>query len=60
MKPKWENSPDWAKWLAQDSSGEWFWYGEKPVFRRGEWEPTGGSVGYAGWSDYELQPEPRP
>lgn len=29
-KPDWKDAPKWAKWLAQDSDGEWFWYSEEP------------------------------
>jgi len=30
MKPRWEDSPDWANWLAQDKDGRWMWYDAKP------------------------------
>jgi hypothetical protein len=30
MKPSWKKAPKWAKWLAMDSDGQWFWYEEKP------------------------------
>jgi hypothetical protein len=29
-KPSWDDAPDWAEWLAQDSDGRWVWYGLKP------------------------------
>jgi hypothetical protein len=32
MKPSWTNSPDWAKWLAQDRSGKWWWFEEEPMY----------------------------
>ena len=22
--------PDWAKWVAQDEDGEWYWYATRP------------------------------
>ena len=22
--------PDWAKWVAQDKDGEWYWYATRP------------------------------
>jgi hypothetical protein len=31
-KPKWEDAPDWANYLAQDSCGRWYWYKEEPIF----------------------------
>ena len=30
-KPSWEDAPEWAEWLAQDSYGCWGWYQIKPV-----------------------------
>lgn len=30
-KPSWDDStPPWAKWLAQDADGAWYWYSERP------------------------------
>ena len=31
--PGWSAAPDWAKWLAQDSDGGWYWF-ECPVYAR--------------------------
>ena len=28
MKPYWKDAPLWARWLAQDYSGIWYWYAE--------------------------------
>ena len=28
-KPSWEGAPEWAELLAQDDSGEWYWYASK-------------------------------
>ena len=30
-KPNWSDSPAWAKYLAQDEGGEWYWYEHKPI-----------------------------
>lgn len=30
FKPSWESAPSWAKWLAMDANGTWFWYKNKP------------------------------
>lgn len=32
MKPDWSASPSWAKYLAQDPDGEWWWYEERPFW----------------------------
>lgn len=29
-KIDWSTAPEWAKYVAMDSSGEWFWFEEKP------------------------------
>lgn len=36
MKPDWKDAPEWAKWLAMDEDGEWFWFENKPE-REGGW-----------------------
>jgi hypothetical protein len=29
-QPPWSEAPDWAMWVAQDYTGEWWWYEEEP------------------------------
>ena len=36
-KPDWKDAPEWANWLAQDESCEWFWFEYKPVRRHDDW-----------------------
>lgn len=38
-RPSWEDAPDWARWLAQDEDGSWWWYGDEPhlALSIGEW-----------------------
>lgn len=31
-KPSWEDAPVWAKWLAQDKDGRWWYYREIPTY----------------------------
>lgn len=31
MKPDWKDAPPWARWLAMDEDGEWFWYEKEPA-----------------------------
>ncbi len=45
-KPHWDDAPNWAEWLAQDSDGEWFWYEKSPFL------PVG-SAGWVGGSRYK-------
>lgn len=35
---KWANAPEWAKWLAMDKDGEWYWFEEKPVREKCTWQ----------------------
>lgn len=30
-KPSWDNAPEWAKYLAMDEDGSWFWYQYQPI-----------------------------
>ena len=30
-KPSWADAPEWGEWLAQDDSGDWYWYASKPT-----------------------------
>jgi hypothetical protein len=30
MKPSWEDAPEWAKYLAMDGQGGWYWFEKKP------------------------------
>jgi len=40
-KPDWKDAPDWANYLAQDSSGAWYWYNNKPIRCLGAWDANG-------------------
>jgi hypothetical protein len=43
QKPNWEESPPWARTIAQDCNGQWFWYERMPKLSLlGYWEPNGG------------------
>jgi hypothetical protein len=33
-----ELAPEWARFIAQDASGKWYWYECKPVYEDGSWE----------------------
>lgn len=41
MKPSWSDAPEWAKYLAMDEDGEWFWYENKPDLASIWWAYTG-------------------
>lgn len=42
MKPKWEDAPDWAEWVAMDRNGAWHWYENEPQPSYGYWSQRGG------------------
>jgi hypothetical protein len=42
--PNWDDAPEWANWLAQDVTGQWIWFGERP---------TAGNVESWGWNTYQ-------
>lgn len=42
MKPEWGSAPEWAKYLAQDDNGRWYWYERKPKQHKGYWVDDGG------------------
>ncbi len=33
----WDSAPSWAKWLAMDKNGKWFWYSHKPDCEHQQW-----------------------
>ena len=37
-KPDWKDAPGKAKWLAQDKSGDWYWYKSKPEAMTRSWK----------------------
>lgn len=36
-KPDWSTAPSWAKFLAMDADGEWFWFENEPTVRYDLW-----------------------
>lgn len=63
MKPDWNDAPEWAKWLAMDIDGEWFWFAEKPIKGNAAWHsaPESKLCSPAGIGGYgELYIEQRP
>jgi len=39
--PDWDDAPDWARYLAQDANGTWWWYAEKPYPLKKQWSASG-------------------
>lgn len=67
MKPKWDDAPGWAEWLAMDVYGNWFWYSAEPQksFSRQEWwvpatNPKKRFAGHCTWNDWTGTKEHRP
>jgi hypothetical protein len=40
-KPSWNDAPEWAKYLAQDDDGDWYWYEEEPQAFTHSWGAIG-------------------
>jgi len=57
MKPSWKYAPYWAKYLAQDENGGWYWFETMPVIGvSGQWWVSGGQIeeadaGLDNWMD---------
>jgi hypothetical protein len=48
-KPDWSEAPEWAKWLAQDKDGDWYWWQDEPVvLREPFWMPNADDTGEIG------------
>ena len=41
MKPSWDDAPEWAKFVAMDFDGEWYWHETRPTYCKGEWHSDG-------------------
>lgn len=37
MKPKWEDAPEWANYLAKDGDDQWYWFENQPILRKLFW-----------------------
>ena len=37
MKPDWKDAPKWARFLAMDEDGKWYWYENEPTMRWDYW-----------------------
>lgn len=69
-KPNWEDAPENAKFLAQDSDGDWYWWTGRPkvVDPLGYWMPNEGEQEIAALiqdtnqnvCDWKESLEPRP
>lgn len=57
MKPDWNDAPVWAKCLACDEDGNWYWYEEVPycICDEGKWSiPISDEFDYAGCTSGEI------
>lgn len=61
MKPSWDDAPEWAEWLAQDGTGDWYWFELKPSLHEDDlWWCDFGRSKFAGRFTAELPLEHRP
>ena len=47
-KPNWRHAPAWARYLAMDDNGTWYWYEKKPRFNGHNWVSESGQYFRAG------------
>lgn len=40
-KPDWKNAPEWARFLAMDENGEWWWFEHEPYKTAHFWNSLG-------------------
>ena len=59
-KPKWEDAPEWAQWLAMDANGVWFWYSDKPAVDGDCWRSNGKYSCACDGDEWESEIEERP
>ena len=60
MKPDWKDAPEWAKWIAKDLSGQWWWYENKPERRATRWVAQNGKCDPENISHWEDSLQQRP
>jgi len=41
MKPDWKDAPEWARFVAQDDDGDWYWYESEPQAGSHSWVEHG-------------------
>lgn len=61
-KPDWKDAPEWAKYLAQDKDGEWYWFECRPEMESECWYLSKyvGQTEKASKEAWERTLEPRP
>lgn len=59
MKPIWDDAPEWAKWVALSTDGEWTWF-EKQPWRDGQGDYMPGSGQWRSSGVRVVMLEPRP
>jgi len=60
-KPGWKDAPEWARYLAMDEHGDWYWYEKKPERLNTCWSGCGGKAEIAArhvgdWAQLEARP----
>jgi hypothetical protein len=48
--PQKDKAPYWAKYVAQDVTGEWRWHKDMPVLKEGYWRSLSPTFDRAGYS----------
>lgn len=61
-KPDWKNAPEWARFLAMDETGDWYWYENKPFINGQTWYQLGGKwkIAHQSIKEWKSTLEERP
>ena len=59
-KPDWKDAPEWAKYLAMDRDGRWYWYESEAYTNNGRWCTPGKIQLASKRPDWEKTLESRP
>lgn len=62
-KPDWSEAPEWARYVAQDKSGEWYWFEHEPKKESGGYwylDRRAGQTEQAHKEEWTLTLESRP
>lgn len=62
FEPNWDDAPEWANWLAQNSNGQWKWFRCNPYKNNDNWYSTHNSANASESTNWQqtLQERPKP
>ena len=46
-RPSWDDAPEWARFLAQDGTGNWYWWEIEPRWTGTDYDEPRGKCAFA-------------